>query len=52
MLHDIKKYISISSSSAFSEVGALEMLIEINALNDKKSGKIEGGRGHSSKGFS
>ena len=35
---DIKKNVSISSSFAFSEVGAAEMLIEINALNDKKSG--------------
>ena len=35
---DIKKNVSISSSFAFSKVGAAEMLIEINALNDKKSG--------------
>ena len=35
---DIKRNVAISSSFTFSEVGAAEMLIEINALNDKKSG--------------
>ena len=37
-IKDIKENVSISSSFAFSKVGAAEMLIEINALNDKKSG--------------
>ena len=35
---DIKKNVSLNSSIAFSEVGAAEMLIKINDLDDKKSG--------------
>ena len=35
---DIKKNVSLNSSFAFSEVGAAEMLTEINDLDDKKSG--------------
>ena len=35
---DIKKNVNLTSSFAFSEVGAAEILTEINDLNDKKSG--------------
>ena len=35
---DIKKNVNLTLSFAFSEVGAAEILTEINDLNDKKSG--------------